>query len=316
MLDLYRRFEGTAHQYAVANMAAEILTPLLKLSGPIKQINVALVLSQMPQASVQPALEQMVFHANVAVRYWGWRGYQSIWRAALAQGRPSGERMYASISKRADVETSPAVVGEIWEILKWRADAPPAVGDVNKRALAIVSRSWTKRCIEVRKGNLAMIRAGEKGLVTVAGHAINNQSKGNRAAARAAAQLIADLAWSGAKAYQNAHKKAYDRTADKIKPTRAIKLSTALLLACEASLNKLMGYGPGRRKRFLRHPLLNRAIPNADRGAAVIAHVKSGKTYGIDAWISLLKKSFGVQDPSKRIVLPKGKGAAKPPAAP
>jgi len=282
MLDLYRRFKGTTHQYAVAELAAEILTPLLKLPNRLKQINVALVLSQMPQASVQPALEQMVVHPNEAVRYLGWTGYQSIWRAAVAEGRPAVEKMYAALSKRADAETSAIVVAAIWDILKWRADPPPILRDANKRAMAILAPSWTKRCTAVRKGNVAMVRAGEKGLAAVAGHAKNSVGK-NPAVARAAAQMIADLAWAAAKAYQSAHKTAYDKTANEIRPIPAIQASKLLLLACEASLNELLGRGPGTRERFLRHPLTNRAIKDADRGAAVMIHIAGNRKYGVDA---------------------------------
>ena len=315
ILAVYRYFKGTAHQYAAAELAAKVLTPLLKLPSLIKQINVALVLSKMPQASVQPALEQMVVHANEAVRYLGWTGYQSIWQAVLAQGRPSGEKMYASLSKQADAETSAVVVAAIWDVLKWRTDVPPTVRDANKRAMTILGRSWTKRCTAVRKGNVAMARAGEKGLAAIIGHAKNSASK-NPAAARAAVQMMADLAWSAAKAYQGAHKRAYDKTTDTIAPTAAIQASKLLLLACETSLNELLGRGPGTRERFLRHPLTNRAIKNADRGAAVMIHIVAKRKYGVDAWIALLKNRFKVQEPSKRIVLPKDKVAATPPAAP
>ena len=86
LIKIFNYSEHTSYQYTVAQLAVKIVYPLLELQDARKQINVALVLSAMGQVTIQPALEGMIVHPNVAVRYLGWKGYQAAWIPIVRQG--------------------------------------------------------------------------------------------------------------------------------------------------------------------------------------------------------------------------------------
>ena len=294
LIQTFRYSESMTYRYAAAKFAAEIVTPLLEDDSRIKQINAALVLSTMPQVTIQPALEKMIVHGNPAVRYYGWRGYRNAWTYIVSQGAKPAGTMFDSLGRRADDEPSPIVMGAIWEMLRLRGDpttVPGDLGNPREHAFNILRASWRKRCGQVMAGDLAMLDAVRKGLATVIEYAANAQAANRDQTAKEAVRMAAELTWCAGKAYQAASK------AEKVN-VPAIRAAETLLQDCERSLNELLGLGPLNRRDFIRFPLKDSSVKD-NRGDAIIyhKHPRTSKDYGVLAWVDELKERFKIEKP-------------------
>ena len=102
----FRAYDAPIYGYAFAREAARILTPVLKdgfaNDDPdfrLKEVNLAIAISQMSQVPIQEALEEMVVHRNAGVRYIGWRGYRNIRSLLLAQGSNFSQKMFETLQR-------------------------------------------------------------------------------------------------------------------------------------------------------------------------------------------------------------------------
>lgn len=284
-------------RYTVAQLAVKTVAPLLDLPDPIRQVNIAIALSQMPQVTIQPALEKMIVHHNPAVRLLGWQGYRAAWMPIVRQGLTPAKTMFTSLSERAGKEDSPPVVAAIWKMLMFRGTVislPEGLGDLDRMGMEILRKSWPIQCWKMRMGSAEMANAALKGLATAVEYAANAMVAKNSQGTSQAVQLIADMMWCSAKAYGDAY-----RSGDSGKAV--VSANTLLLLECERSLNQLLCLGPMDRKDYLRSPLISSRKEFKDgRDDKVMYYVdpKSDRKYGVLAWADYLKTRFGIKDPS------------------
>jgi hypothetical protein len=154
LLKRYRVRNGQQRGFGFARSVAAHSRPLLAAGPPaddalrkVKLVNVALAVSLMPQATIQPALDLMVRHENPAVRYFGWRGYWLARTRLLGQGAEFVDRMFAALEERAGREDSPSVLGELFRMLVMRPDRPVGVSAetwqaARRRTVDLLGRHW------------------------------------------------------------------------------------------------------------------------------------------------------------------------------
>lgn len=287
-------------QYTYARRAAAILTPMLesgiKSADPlktVKEVNLALALARMPQVTVQPAMETLVAHANPAVRYQGWEGYREIRMLVLAQGQEFASRMKATYQKRAAAESSPAVIGSILQMAILPPVAGGAVPEADMREaqaffFGTLKANWARWCQLAADGSEDMLVSAARGL-----QALRNYDAfftGDKDKKNAIVQMIVDMLWCAAEAYDQAGGKGL-----------AADASVALLRDSEMALNAVTQ----KRKGVVEASLSDAKI--VERGAAV-------KLAVLD-WVADLKE-FGVTKPAfaseqrKTTTLPAATGSA------
>ena len=292
----YRLHMNTAYQYPFAGRAAEILTPLLKDTlrpddklMRLKEVNVAVALSEMPQVTIQPALETMVRHKNPAVRYRGWIGYVDTRKLILAQGSNFVPTMLATLRNSAAKETSAPVIGAILEM----TDVKPSTGtvpravarDAQRQAFEILRANWSRWCkrLLAREPEMAMmLRKGVKAMETLSRSVAADQAgKGE------VLQLLVDLIRYSAQTYDDAGGEG-----------AVAHANNALLRQGEAALRTISGKTDNR----LAKALDSKETP---RGAIV-------RTAVLD-WVTDLK-DFGVVAP--KVVYPATQPTTQPAAPP
>jgi len=281
LLTDYRKYNSAEFQYQYARQTAEqairTLSQLAKTRGNLRsmrEINVALAVSMMPQVATQPALEKLVMHDNAGVRYLGWRGYGRTKMLILAQGPQFIKKMYSSLDKCAAKERSPAVIGAILEMVYVPSQSSVLVEAQTLRkaqsdSFAVFKNIWPRVCRRILHGNIAICETAQKGTVVLSRMANDN---GYRSNIKAIAQLLTDAIDCSAIAF------------DKAKATGPIAQANMYLLRdAEDALNTTTKL----RKTHLYKALTD---PNeVERGAAVqLASLK---------WIEDMK-DFGVKKPN------------------
>jgi len=213
----HRAAELDGYAYTFALRAGELACPLLTGGIPkgdplkaLKEINVALVISRLPQVAIQPALEVIVKHPNTAVRYSGWRGYQNI-RPRLLVHAERTKTMFKSLDKAAD-ETCPAVLVVVFEMLHFPTVWPPSVSapaykQAQEAAYAIFHRVWSKRCTQVLDGDTEMAHVCGKAVAGVVrlDASLGRDDKKKRQRLR---QMLIDVTWCAGSAYDRAYQAA------------------------------------------------------------------------------------------------------------
>ena len=213
----HRAAELDRYAYTYALCAVELACPLL--TGGIakddqlkalKEINVALVISRISQVAIQPALEVIVKHPNMAVRYSGWRGYQNI-RPQLLVHAERTKTMFKSLDKAAD-ETCPAVLVVVFEMLYFPTVWPPSVSasaykQAQEAAYAIFHRVWSKRCTQVLDGDTEMAHVCSKAVAALVrlDASLGRDDKKKRQRLR---QMLIDVTWCAGRAYDRAYQAA------------------------------------------------------------------------------------------------------------
>jgi len=286
----YRRSDDPEYQYRFAQEAARVINPLLteilkendKLRA-VKLVNAGIALSKMPQVTIVPALEVMVAHKTPALRYLGVEGYRAARTDILAQPPDVARQMFRVLGAAAAKEQSAPVIGSLFVTFNISSFAVAAVPPETLRgaqlqALAILRANWPRWCRRVLYGDTEMSRAFEKGAATL-------QTLSATADRGKILQMLTDLIWCSAKAYDEAGGKGEIGDANR-----------SLLLECERALNAISK----KDRTHLRGPLEKEDI--GDRGAAV--------RLGVINWIADLK-DFGVIRPA---VAPVGTQPASRPA--
>lgn len=284
-------YQGSKSAYSYARMAAARLTPLLgkglDATDPLrvlKIVNVAMALSQMPQVTIQPALETMVGHPNPAVRLLGWTAYFKTRNRLMSHGEEFAAKMHASLDKAGLTENSPPVLAAVFRMMDV-STVPASVSGTDwqkarARWLVMLRRNRLRWCSKMIAGEAEMAGALEM-LVRVAqshaGAAIIGETNPRKLDAKKSpfVQMVYDVAWSASKAYQKAH--GEDNA-------RLIAQSGALLRDCERAFNALAG---------TEHSfIINALIKGTNEQRATLVRLAV-----VLRWWEVLKDRFGVTEP-------------------
>ena len=83
----------------------------------LKEINFAIVVSEMAQLTTIPALDALVRHENPGVRFLAWRGYRGVRDQAIRKGKDDAKTLFAALRRHAATEPSPIVAAAIVDVL-------------------------------------------------------------------------------------------------------------------------------------------------------------------------------------------------------
>jgi hypothetical protein len=308
----YKDMEAKEAGYTFAEHAATIITPLLQTGlekDPLrtaKEVNLAAALSQMPQVSIQPALDVMVAHrGDPAVRYFGWKGYRAARLRIFAQGATATNTALTALEKAAKAETSAAVLEQIFRMLEIDAAKPSAVSSqevwdtIRKRSWAALSANWKTWCERVLAGDDEMADAAVYAAAAAASHASWVVQDKNMK--KDLLQMLVDLPFCAARAFVQARTNA--------KP--GDRLAT-LLVRCEAALN--VAANPAG-KKFIENAVRDPRC-NANPGMALLfVDPKSRETWGVLAWVDFLKNE-GVAEPKFQPLAPTSAQTTRPATKP
>ncbi|MFP4105478.1 MAG: HEAT repeat domain-containing protein [Phycisphaerae bacterium] len=272
----YNLYQSTAYRFVFAREAAEVLTPLLK-SDPKLQINASIVLANLPQVTIQPALEEMVTHQNPAVRYLGWKGYSLVRSLLLAQGQRYRKTMFDSLTAAAKNEDSPVVLRALMRALRMPQVRPQAVAtDVYANALQtsfeIYEGLVDRLCRQTIRLKIDWIESADAGLATL--NTYLSIYDGNQAMRTRAIQLGANLAKCAFIAYQQNEGQG--------KVARAAEL---LLKGVERYINQSIDE---------ERNTISGALDDEDAADSVAA-----VGVALADWLSALQKDHGVKEPSQ-----------------
>ena len=294
----YKAVDKSFYQSRVAALAGEralaVLTALPAEWKSLKEVNIALALSQMPQVAIREALEKLIVADNPGVRYCGWVGYRNIRTLVLAfpAGSTFEKQMYQSLRDQAEKEPSGPVVTVIIQMLQMTPVVPTGVSrqafeQFQQTAYDILQSVWTKRCREVMAGDAGMAEACRKAVSVVERFSL--VFPGDAARKKQMLQMVLDMAWCSAKAYGNLTEAAKEEAA------KVREANGSLLRECESSLASLSGT----RANYISQRL-----------------AESGPTVGLAVldWAKALKDQ-GVVSPEDRFAAP-ASAPASAPAAP
>ncbi len=306
----FKNYTEAAYATEDARQDAKIISPQLALTDPVKKINVAMALSSIPSAMLQPVLDKMVADPNVAVRYLGWRGYKGILPLVLAQGGKAATGLFKQAGARAAAETSPRVLAALWRMLAMSSQ--DITSPARAKALAIMRATWRKRCSTVYAGDAEMTEAVRAAVVSAGQHAglAHAALKGgaNKKLAKlrtGATQMILDATYCAAKAYGRALTEETTQTPSGL-------AAKTLLYECEKSLNDVMGLDGFKALKFIHEALLKK-----DADLLIIGAPKPSAKYGLGVltWVQFLNdQGFGVKAPTEAMFKPKAAAAPKTPA--
>jgi len=280
--DDYRLSANRDYQYRFAEVADEVLSPLLKGGIPqddkllrLKEVNLALTLSRVPQVNVMPALVNMVNHANPAVRYLGWEGFRSVRSQVLAQSPQFARNMLEALAGAAAKEISAPTIGSIFEmadVSSVSSEAIPAntLNNAQQTMFKLLEDHWAQWGQRVLAGDAEMSKAFQKSPAAV--KTLSAAQAGGPATKKKALQMLVDLSACAAGAYDFSAGRGPIATEN-----------TALLRVCEGALVELSG------KNSNHLVVALTGDQTADRGAAVREAVYK--------WIDDLK-DVGVVEPS------------------
>jgi len=297
----YRLYETPYYQAQYAESAASILGALLtgglkpddKLLQ-LKEVNLGIALSAIPQVKIAPALEGMVSHRNPAVRYLGWEGYRRARGVILAESQDLEKQMFDVLTAAAAKEESAPVIGAIctmadvssFQSSSGRPTAPDTLRDAQTRAFGILDANWARWCGRVMNGEPEMSKACAKAIPAI--RTLSAAQAAGKDGKIKALQMVVDLMWSAARAFDRVDGKGKIGTEN-----------AAVLRACEEALVALSGA----EKAYVDPVLTDEKVE--DRGAAVRSAVWE--------WINDLK-NVGVVEP--KITPVGGEPATRPESAP
>jgi hypothetical protein len=293
--------------YTYAERAAGAATAMLSKGfgedplGKIKEINLAMAVSQMPQVSIQPALEALVVSKNAAVRYFGWKGYRDAREVVMGQGQSFAQKALAAAAKAAQTEDSGPVLEQIFRMLEVNGPMPNVVKKdvwdlVQKGTLATLEGNWRKWGQQVLTGNEESTDACRGAIKALVAH-VDWVDPSDKAQRTRILQELVDMAFCAANAF------IQDKQAGQSGDTYS-----KLLRDGEAALNSLMKTN----KEFIKKPLDDPRI-NANLTWMLLWIVPGGETNGVMAWVDFLKNE-GVVQPNFQA--PASKPAIAPATAP
>ncbi len=285
LLQGYNRYELGAYRRLYARQAMQVLPALLKLDDTVKQINVGIVLSQMPEADVRDALKSMVTHSNPGLRYLGWRGYGRVRTEVLSLGQTAADDLLKTWSESIQQEKSPEVMSAAWDAFAVRSDL--SVPDevlvaTRKKAFALVKKTWTTVPLRIRKGDERLAGASVEGIQAIS--TLWATVKEDKTTRTESLKLIVET--------MNASSLAY---ADANSTGPVAQANSGLLLACEEGLNAMMGFSGEDAKDLIQSSLVGTKGGEEKTKAVRLAVIR---------WIALLPD---VEMPSDPLDAEKGK---------
>ena len=116
---------ATSIRYKVefARITAAIVPPTMgKLSKDdrlisLKEVNLAIIISEMTQLTAIVAMDAMVRHENPGVRFLAWRGFRGVRDDAIRTGGQDARTLSAALARHAATEPSPLVAAVIVDVL-------------------------------------------------------------------------------------------------------------------------------------------------------------------------------------------------------
>jgi hypothetical protein len=273
------QFAGLSAPHGMKLIASEDLSaddPLRTL----RQVNTAMIFSQMPHLSAAAAMGSMVASNNAAIRYLGWKAYRGVRGPLLGGGKTGADKLLVALGQALQGETSPMVLAAVLGVMNLSdVDLPPNTKQtLQKQFLDAIQPAWDGFRAKVLGGKVEWIRALQNSAQTLG-------ILGSEPALRnACLQRLVDLADSASRAYAKAQAvDAADKAAEQ-KASDLMEATRALLLDLEGSMRLISG--------VVKQPVKNALTgPNApDRGAAVQIAVLD--------WIAALKDA-GVDDPAE-----------------
>jgi len=170
----------------------------------LKEINFAIVVSEMAQLTSIPALDALVRHENPGVRFLAWRGYRGVRDQAIHIGKGDARTLFAALQRHAATEPSPLVAAVIVDILyiekaALTADAFKKAFDLNFNTLVGMLKTC---CDRLAAGEGAWARSSIAALPIL--KAADGFYKPDRKKATLIVQQMVNLAQAAAKAYDAA----------------------------------------------------------------------------------------------------------------
>ncbi|MBN1943391.1 MAG: hypothetical protein JW849_08880 [Phycisphaerae bacterium] len=290
LLNDYQLYPNPNYQQAFAEETLKQYTDVLNGKAfspddslvPLKRINAALILTQMEQPNMQPALQILVADKNEALRFLGWQGYDAMRKNLLNGSKEDLAPLIASTKTAVEKENNPILLSAVYRVMnlgKLEGQVREPLRQAADAAfLQALQTSWPRRCKQVR-----IIKTTRKDLLPalrVAVRTLRSIGKDLQSAGRKDAevtrclQMTFDMAAAAAQTYDRAWQN---------RNTTLLEPCTDLLEACESAFNALAGV----KNAFLKEKLNPRnEVP--DRGAAVLEAV-------LVHWAEALKDK-GVQD--------------------
>ncbi|MFP4052394.1 MAG: hypothetical protein ACLFV7_00850 [Phycisphaerae bacterium] len=247
----YDDVDGLSPQYygLFADQAAQSLTPRLKDSSVLKQVNTGIALSGMPRISMQDAYEAMIVHKNPAVRFLGWRGYDRIRDTVLAQGRRAADRMFDSALKAAREEDAAEILSALFNAVSVERSMRNAatVSDsvltaAQEMAFQVLQTAWKAQLKSIATGDTAMAYTAKRGLAAL--RDIWPTVSEDKEARTKGLQMVIDVTYASAKAHLSAEGTG-----------QVARENTLLLRQGESALQKLSGQN---------HTMIQDALANPD----------------------------------------------------
>ncbi len=305
LIAAYNYYDSIQFKNAVARQAFEIVAPLLDSGDLLKQINVAMALAEMSAASGQENFEKMISHNNnEAVRFLGWRGYSEARMAILATGsaKPT-DKMLAAMANAVTQEKSSLVIRVVFEAINFPPSAPEGVNKdkydrARREALTVLASNWLNQSNQVRYGDWEMSESFRRATSAIANSW--DLLSDDPAQRTKYLQMIIDVAWSSAQAYEAAMRVAERATGlTKDDANTKIEANTLLLRSCEQALNSIT---KGDRD-YLAKTLTDTSIPDRASAPRGWKDLATGRQYGVLAWIEELEAE-GVTIPKAPEITP------------
>lgn len=304
LIAAYNYYDSIQFKNAVAGQAFEIVAPLLETSDELILINVAMALAEMPAASGQENLEKMIIHPNPAVRFLGWQGYGKARMAILATGsaQPT-DKMLAAMANAVKEEKTSLVIRVVFEAINFPPSGPEGVPKAKydrarREALTVLASNWQNQTNQVRYGDWEMSESFRRATSAIANSW--DLLSGEPAQRTKYLQMIIDVAWSSAQAYEAAMRVA-ERASGLTKDDANTKIeaNTLLLRSCEQALNSIT---KGNRD-YLARTLTDTSIPDLASAPRGWKDLTTAKQYGVLAWIEELEAE-GITIPKAPEVAP------------
>ena len=170
----------------------------------LKDINLAIVISEMKKFTSAPALDALVKHETPAVRLLAWRGYLTIRDNLIRTGEKDATTMQANLSNLAGGESNPLVASVIVDVLRIKkADlttkAFRTAFNQNFKTLNVLLKT---SCSHLATGQASWARPCLGALPIL--EAASDYYKPDAKAATAILQQLLNIAQAGAKAYASA----------------------------------------------------------------------------------------------------------------
>jgi hypothetical protein len=247
----------------------------------LRRVNLGIVVRLADTPSIQPALEALLEQKCPASRYSAWKRYSTLWPAVLSQSLRDTETLVSSMGQALETETNPIILDLVVDIASFSAPAEfnvPARPQAQARRAMIeaISANLTRFRKAIDQGDTSMALLSWK--IVRAWRDLYDQAQRDPGLKKKWLQVLADLMWSSANAYQQT-----DATGDE----RARQIHERILIGAEDVLISRIGEQVGSADQGLNKVFRALEDPNATGTSVKLAVLE---------WVKLLKP-LGVKAP-------------------